>query len=67
MVKMYVPSGELTWEEKLDIRKHALECASRTYQNSTPVADVVMLRAKMFEDYLLGNWGNQRNWENKDG
>lgn len=29
MAKVYVPSGELTWEEKLDIRKHALEQAAR--------------------------------------
>lgn len=54
MVKMYVPSGELTWEEKLDIRKHALECASRTYQNSATVAESVIIRAQLFENYLMG-------------
>jgi len=54
MVKMYVPSGKLTWEEKLDIRKHALECASRTYQNGATVDENVIIRAQMFEDYLMG-------------
>jgi hypothetical protein len=54
MVKTYVPSGKLTWEEKLDIRKHALECASRTYQNGATVAENVIIRAQIFEDYLMG-------------
>jgi hypothetical protein len=54
MPGVYVPSGKLTWEEKLEIRKHALECASRTYQNGANVAENVIIRAQMFEEYLMG-------------
>jgi hypothetical protein len=54
MPGVYVPSGKLTWEEKLEIRKHALECASRIYQNSGTVAENVIGRAQLFEDYLIG-------------
>ncbi len=54
MPGVYVPSGKLTWEEKLDIRKHALECASRTYQNGATVAENVIIRAQLFEEYLIG-------------
>jgi len=54
MPGVYVPSGKLTWEEKLEIRKHALECACRTYQNSATVAENVINRAQLFEEYLIG-------------
>jgi hypothetical protein len=54
MPGVYVPSGKLTWEEKLEIRKHALECASRTHQNGATVAENVIIRAQLFEEYLIG-------------
>jgi hypothetical protein len=54
MPGVYVPSGKLTWEEKLEIRKHALECACRTYQNDKTVAENVINRAQLFEEYLIG-------------
>jgi hypothetical protein len=53
--KTYVPSGELTWEEKIEIRKVALECAARTFQgNGTVYGENVVNRAYIFEDYLMG-------------
>jgi hypothetical protein len=55
MASIHVPSGKLTWEEKLEIRKHALECAARTYQGQGAFnAENVTNRAAIFEDYLMG-------------
>lgn len=55
MVKIRVPSRQLTWQEALEIRKHALECAARTYQGQGAFnAENVTNRAAIFEDYLMG-------------
>ena len=54
MARVYVPSGDLTWEEKLDIRKHALECASRLRIQSGVSSDQIVALAKAFEKYLKG-------------
>lgn len=44
---------ELTWEEKLKIRKHALECAARS-RRSGYTSDQIVHVAKVFEKYLMG-------------
>lgn len=52
MVK--VPSGRLTWEESLDIRKAALaQSAQYCGRRDLPASSVVMM-AQEFEKYLKG-------------
>lgn len=56
MSRTYFSPGQLTWEEKYEIRKHALECACRLrsgIQNGYASDQIVSL-AKVFEDYLKG-------------
>ena len=54
MAKIYVPSGELTWQEKLEIRKHALECATRARAQGSYSPDQLLYLTRVFEDYLMG-------------
>ena len=54
MVKIHVPSGELTWQEALDIRKHALECATRARAQGGYSPDQLLYLTRVFEDYLMG-------------
>lgn len=58
MVKIRVPSGELTWQvtcqEILEIRKHALECATRARAQGSYSPDQMVYLARVFENYLMG-------------
>jgi hypothetical protein len=54
MAKIYVPSGKLTWQEKLEIRKHALECATRARAQGSYSPDQLVYLARVFENYLMG-------------
>lgn len=51
-MRMIVPSGELTWEEKLEIRKHALSCAAKFCAEKQLSAASVVVMAREFEKYL---------------
>ena len=54
MAKIYVPSDKLTWQEALDIRKHALECATRARAQGSYSPDQMVYLARVFENYLMG-------------
>jgi hypothetical protein len=61
MPRTYVPAPPAarwdTWEEKLDMRKHALECASRVYSGKGDYLSneyAILNLSKFFESYLKG-------------
>ena len=52
-----VMGAYLSWEERLDIRKHALECASRVYSGKGDYLSneyAILNLSKFFESYLKG-------------